>query len=63
MEGIYQNLLLFSPCLSNIVRLRKQWLLFPPEENLFPSRIPYEESSVYSKLNFFSPNPDWIKGT
>ncbi|XP_050500193.1 HSPB1-associated protein 1 [Diabrotica virgifera virgifera] len=34
----------------------KIWLLFPPEENLKPSRIPYEESSIYSKLNFFSPN-------
>ncbi|XP_072377577.1 HSPB1-associated protein 1 isoform X2 [Diabrotica undecimpunctata] len=34
----------------------KSWLLFPPEENLKPTRIPYEESSIYSKLNFFSPN-------
>ncbi|XP_074033062.1 HSPB1 associated protein 1 [Leptinotarsa decemlineata] len=35
---------------------KKLWMLFSPEENLRPSRIPYEESSVYSKLNFFSPN-------
>ncbi|XP_971977.1 HSPB1-associated protein 1 isoform X2 [Tribolium castaneum] len=34
---------------------RKQWILFPPDENLKPTRIPYEESSIYSKLNFFSP--------
>ncbi|CAH1162729.1 unnamed protein product [Phaedon cochleariae] len=35
---------------------RKLWLLFPPNENLQPTRIPYEESSIYSKLNFFSPD-------
>lgn len=29
---------------------------FSPEENLLPTRIPYEESSIYSKLNLFSPN-------
>ncbi|XP_044266018.1 HSPB1-associated protein 1 [Tribolium madens] len=34
---------------------RKQWILFPPGEDLKPTRIPYEESSIYSKLNFFSP--------
>ncbi|XP_060536228.1 HSPB1-associated protein 1 [Cylas formicarius] len=37
---------------------RKLWIMFPPDENLQPTRIPYEESSVYSKLNFFSPNPE-----
>nr|XP_022909778.1 HSPB1-associated protein 1 isoform X1 [Onthophagus taurus] len=35
---------------------RKRWLLFPPNQNLQPTRIPYEESSIFSKLNFFSPN-------
>ncbi|KAK9869129.1 hypothetical protein WA026_002884 [Henosepilachna vigintioctopunctata] len=35
---------------------KKRWLLFPFEEDLKPTRIPYEESSIYSKLNFFSPN-------
>lgn len=35
---------------------RKRWLLFPPEENLLPTRVPYEESSIYSKVNFFSPD-------
>lgn len=39
---------------------QKLWLLFPPEENLNSTRVPYEESSIYSKLNFFSPNvPDF----
>lgn len=35
---------------------RKKWILFPPEEDLKPTRVPYEESSVYSQLNLFSPN-------
>ncbi|GLV43580.1 HSPB1 associated protein 1 [Carabus blaptoides fortunei] len=35
---------------------RKKWILFPPEENLKPTRVPYEESSVYSQLNLFTPN-------
>ncbi|KAL3286101.1 hypothetical protein HHI36_000614 [Cryptolaemus montrouzieri] len=35
---------------------RKRWLLFPFNEKLKPTRVPYEESSVYSGLNFFSPN-------
>ncbi|XP_068619157.1 HSPB1-associated protein 1 homolog [Battus philenor] len=35
---------------------RKRWILFPPETgNLLPTRVPYEESSVYSKLNFYCP--------
>jgi HSPB1-associated protein 1 len=41
---------------------RKQWILSPPETNLQPTRIPYEESSIYSKLNFFSPNLEDFKG-
>ncbi|XP_017879809.1 HSPB1-associated protein 1 isoform X2 [Ceratina calcarata] len=34
---------------------RKEWLLFPPNATNFlqPTRIPYEESTVYSKYNFF----------
>lgn len=34
---------------------RKRWLLFPPEAKLKPTRVPYEESSVYSEENFYSP--------
>ncbi|XP_053985356.1 HSPB1-associated protein 1 isoform X1 [Hylaeus volcanicus] len=39
---------------------RKQWLLFPPSSSNFlhPTRIPYEESTVYSKYNFFSPSKE-----
>ncbi|CAG9859596.1 unnamed protein product [Phyllotreta striolata] len=40
----------------------KLWLLFPPEENLKPTRVPYEESSIYSKFNFFSPQTDDFQG-
>ena len=33
---------------------KKRWILYPPEDTplLEPSRIPYEESSVYSQINF-----------
>ncbi|KAJ6637315.1 HSPB1-associated protein 1, partial [Pseudolycoriella hygida] len=34
---------------------KKSWLLFPPNELLSPTRIPYEESSVYCNENFYSP--------
>lgn len=36
---------------------RKQWLLFPPSSTneLNPTRIPYEESTIYSEFNFFCP--------
>ncbi|CAH0550028.1 unnamed protein product [Brassicogethes aeneus] len=40
---------------------QKEWIIFPPEENLQQTRIPYEESSIYSKLNFYSPNPKDFK--
>ncbi|XP_059621862.1 HSPB1-associated protein 1 [Phlebotomus argentipes] len=33
----------------------KRWILFSPEVDLQATRIPFEESSVYSGLNFFSP--------
>lgn len=37
---------------------RKKWTLFPPSEtpNLYPTRIPYEESSVFSRVNVTSPD-------
>lgn len=35
---------------------KKRWILFPPEAGgLKPTRVPYEESSVYSELNFYCP--------
>lgn len=32
---------------------RKRWLMFSPDqtENLYPTRVPYEESSIYSSLD------------
>ncbi|XP_023558064.1 HSPB1-associated protein 1 isoform X2 [Octodon degus] len=40
------------------VQGRKRWHLFPPEDTpfLYPTRIPYEESSVFSKVNVVSPD-------
>ncbi|XP_070586309.1 HSPB1-associated protein 1 isoform X1 [Erythrolamprus reginae] len=37
---------------------RKRWHLYPPEDSrlLYPTRIPYEESSVFSKVNVLNPN-------
>lgn len=34
----------------------KLWLLLPPDAHLTPTRVPYEESSVYCTENFFSPD-------
>ncbi|XP_017565014.1 HSPB1-associated protein 1 homolog isoform X3 [Pygocentrus nattereri] len=40
------------------VQGRKRWHLFPPEdaECLYPTRIPYEESSVFSKVSVIKPD-------
>ncbi|XP_048809807.1 HSPB1-associated protein 1 isoform X2 [Lagopus muta] len=37
---------------------RKKWHLFPPGDTsfLYPTRIPYEESSVFSKVNIANPD-------
>lgn len=34
---------------------QKSWLLFPPKTPLSPTRVPFEESSVYCKQNLYSP--------
>ncbi|XP_048455218.1 HSPB1-associated protein 1 homolog [Rhincodon typus] len=43
------------------VQGRKRWHLFPPEDtaSLYPTRIPYEESSVFSSVNVV--NPDFAR--
>ncbi|XP_030066024.1 HSPB1-associated protein 1 [Microcaecilia unicolor] len=40
------------------VQGRKRWHLFPPEDGafLYPTRIPYEESSVFSQVNVVNPD-------
>ncbi|XP_074070763.1 HSPB1-associated protein 1 isoform X2 [Macrotis lagotis] len=49
------------------VQGRKRWHLFPPEDTafLYPTRIPYEESSVFSKINVVNPDlkqfPQFLK--
>lgn len=37
---------------------RKRWVLFPPVDSdcLYPTRIPYEESSVFSEVNVKNPD-------
>lgn len=37
---------------------RKKWILFPPTDSpfLYPTRIPLEESTVFSQINFQCPN-------
>lgn len=36
---------------------RKRWIFFPPETGCMKAtRVPYEESSVYSELNFYCPS-------
>ncbi|KAK0182125.1 hypothetical protein PV327_000291 [Microctonus hyperodae] len=38
----------------------KQWLIFPPDSGgiLKETRVPYEESTIYSKINFFCPSEE-----
>nr|XP_019960545.1 PREDICTED: HSPB1-associated protein 1 [Paralichthys olivaceus] len=40
------------------VQGRKRWHLFPPEDSskLYPTRIPYEESSVFSQVDVLHPD-------
>ncbi|XP_067843184.1 HSPB1-associated protein 1 homolog [Heptranchias perlo] len=40
------------------VQGRKRWHLFPPEDTslLYPTRIPYEESSIFSSVNVVNPD-------
>ncbi|NXN23303.1 HBAP1 protein, partial [Nycticryphes semicollaris] len=40
------------------VQGRKKWHLFPPGDTsfLYPTRIPYEESSIFSKVNVTNPD-------
>ena len=47
----------------------KEWTLFSPtdDDKLYPTRVPFEESSVFSSVNISSPQinkyPDFIKAT
>lgn len=36
----------------------KKWTLFPPSntDRLYPTRVPYEESSVFSQVNIVNPD-------
>ncbi|KAH0947072.1 hypothetical protein HN011_008095 [Eciton burchellii] len=37
---------------------RKLWLLYPPNDALMPVRVPYEESTVYSRFNIYCPSDE-----
>uniref|UniRef100_A0A3B4B398 JmjC domain-containing protein n=1 Tax=Periophthalmus magnuspinnatus TaxID=409849 RepID=A0A3B4B398_9GOBI len=45
------------------VQGRKRWHLFPPEDTckLYPTRIPYEESSVFSRVKVLNPDLNRFK--
>lgn len=40
-----------------------RWVLFPPTDDLGPTRLPYEESSVFSSFDFISPSSDRLCNT
>lgn len=46
------------------VQGRKRWYLFPPEDTakLYPTRIPYEESSIFSQVDVLHPDLDEFPG-
>ncbi|KAI1237311.1 hypothetical protein IHE44_0014576 [Lamprotornis superbus] len=52
-----------------LFRFTKRWHLFPPGDTsfLYPTRIPYEESSIFSKVNIANPDlkrfPDFRNST
>ncbi|XP_012235128.1 HSPB1-associated protein 1 [Linepithema humile] len=37
---------------------RKLWLLYPPNNDLIPVRLPYEESTIYSRFNIYCLNEE-----
>ncbi|KAH7719764.1 jmjC domain-containing protein [Aphelenchoides avenae] len=39
------------------IRGRKRWVLFPPDDDLKPTRIPFEETSVFSQLDVIGGDP------
>ncbi|GIY37559.1 HSPB1-associated protein 1 [Caerostris extrusa] len=43
---------------KNLCFTLKKWVLFPPSDStfLYPTRIPYEESSVFSSVNILNPD-------
>merc|ERR1719322_2003576 len=35
---------------------RKKWILFHPSDEMYPTRLPYEESSIFSKIDILNIN-------
>ena len=57
MVRIYSQIIQFSFVHGGC---RKKWILFPPSDSeyMYPTRIPYEESSVFSLVNIARPDLD-----
>lgn len=55
-----RNTRLFVCCKVAQLHGKKRWLLYPPADtaNLYPTRIPYEESSVFSRVDARAPDLD-----
>lgn len=53
-EIFLENLILFNLINNN----RKRWILFSKNDtnNMYPTRIPFEESTIYSQVNIKSPD-------
>ena len=57
----FQNYHCFYTCRYNLVAQlcgRKRWMLFSPDDSarLYPTRVPFEELSVFSQVNVQRPN-------
>ena len=58
----------FTPChydsygLNLVAQLsgKKRWTLFSPEDSdkMYPTRVPYEETSIFSEVNLIDPNTE-----
>ncbi len=50
--NIYRIFIYLSSC------FRKRWIMFPNTNTqfMYPTRIPFEESTIYSKINIKLPN-------
>ncbi|XP_075221708.1 HSPB1-associated protein 1 homolog [Lycorma delicatula] len=56
-EGAHTPCHFDSYSLNIVIQIygKKMWIMFPPDstDKMKPTRVPYEESSVYSKINFY----------
>ena len=59
-KALFYFFILFRKCCVFCFHIlfRKRWVLFPPENSrgMYPTRIPYEESSVFSQVDLAHPD-------